>query len=109
MDTQVAAKHSGIGIASFIISVLSLTALIAVFVIIAIAVTSGGFKKGSIEMGAGLALVLTWLLTLIGLGLGIAGALVKNTKKVFSVLGIVFSASTIIISVAVVVLGLVVK
>jgi hypothetical protein len=72
------------------------------------AMASGGLNK-TVEVGAGLGLIFAWLLTLIGFGLGIAGAMVKNSKKVFSVLGIVLSTSTIVISVAVIVLGLAVK
>jgi hypothetical protein len=108
MDTQPAVTHSGIGIASFIVSVLALVILIAAFAVITVSVTSAGVDK-RLEVGAGLAIAITWLLNLIGLGLGIAGAAQKGSKKVFSVLGIVFSAATILVSVAVIVLGYVMK
>ena len=44
-------------------------------------------------------------LDILAVGLGIAGLLQKDRKKVLSILGIIFGAATLLVTIALVVLG----
>lgn len=87
-------KHSGLGIASF---VLSMTVGLVVFVLIAIAgyqemKTPGGMDENAPEtMLLGLLMMGALLLNLVGVALGIAGVVQKDRKKIFGVLGLTFN------------------
>jgi len=91
-------KHSGLGIASFIISILSGIAI--VLVVIAAGVMETTTPGGIDEESAG-AIVVGLLLfafmgtALMALGLGIAGLVQRGRKKIFAVLGTVFSATAL--------------
>jgi hypothetical protein len=88
-------KHSGFGIASFAISLIS---GIAIFAMIAVATY---FAAGNPEQFGedsapavlvGLGIMAGMALALIGLGLGIAGLAQPNRIKLFAILGLVFNA-----------------
>ena len=55
----------------------------------------------------GLFIIAFLLLALIALGLGIGGLVQKERKKVFAILGIVFSALTILGTLSLMVIGLI--
>jgi hypothetical protein len=97
-ETRSEMPHSKLGIASFIIS---LNGGVLWCLTFAVAATMGAVyanERNSLSeiliggIGFGVLIVL-----LTGLGLGIAGLLQKNRKKIFAILGTVFS-SVIIIS-----------
>ena len=87
-------KHSGMGIASFIISL-----VIGVGVFLAI-VIAGVIKVANPEslhnesIGTallGLFIIGCLFINLIGIGLGIAGLVQKNRKRIFSILGTIIN------------------
>ena len=102
-------QHSGLGISSFIVS---LAAAIFIFATLIIAgnlanSTPGGLSEDSNEaMFIGFAIIGLVLLSLIALGLGIAGLFQKDRLKVFPILGTIFSSLTILGTVALILLGL---
>ena len=93
---QAPMKHSRLGIASFIVS---LVTLLLFFLIILIAGVYATNNPGAIEQEMspflifiGFITIFALLLCLVGIGLGIAGALQKDRKVVFAVLGLIFNA-----------------
>lgn len=95
-------KHSGPGIASFVISLVALIAYIAAIVTIVVTtrdlfqsgtpITNDLIMNHSGFLEAGLIVIAAIILTLIGCILGIIGLALKNRKKVFAILGVVISA-----------------
>ncbi len=102
-------KNSGIGVASF---VLSLVAGIGFFIVFMIAgyvevTTPGGMDEESAEaVIIGLLIIGMLLLQLVSLGLGIGGLLQKDCKRTLAVLGTVFSGGAIVCILGVIVLGM---
>lgn len=88
-----ARKHSGIGIASLLTSILTGVLMVIWFVsIIVIVSTTGDLAEDSVAaMVIGLLMILGLFMTVVALGLGIAGLKQENRKKVFPVLGIIIS------------------
>lgn len=101
-------KHSGMGIASFAISIV---VGVIVFLLIAVAAmatasTPGGMDDNSpTAMVIGLGIVLMFGLDVVAIGLGIAGIVQKNRKKVFAILGVVFGAATILGTIVLAIIG----
>ena len=91
-------KNSGVGIASFVLSILM---GIAIFLLLIIAVAMEASAPGSMNtesMGAMVVSLLLWaslLADLVALGLGIVGLCQKGRKKIFACLGTVFSSVTL--------------
>ena len=106
MDQQIALKHKGLGISSF---VMSLIALILFFVsMVIVGVLRASNVDAHLAAGViGLIMLLCFIISLVGIGLGIAGARDRESMKVFPVLGIVLGAVTVVIGVALLALGLV--
>ena len=102
-------KHSGVGIASFVTSIVA-GALIFLLVIIAgvlEASTPGGMDEESIgAVLIGLFLFAFLGAELVALGLGIGGLIQKDRKKTFAILGVVFSATALLITLFMLFLGL---
>jgi hypothetical protein len=102
-------KHSGLGIASFIISIfLGIFDFFLVVIAGVVEATSpGGMdEKSAIAVVLGLLLFLGFGLSLVGIGLGIAGLIQKNRKKLFSVLGFIFNLAVVLVVLGIMVLGL---
>jgi hypothetical protein len=101
-------KHSGLGIASFIISI---PVGILIFLTITIAgvmevSTPGGLNEESPKaVLLGMLLLGCFFLELSAIGLGIGGLLQKDRKKVFSILGLSFSGGTILFTGFLILLG----
>ena len=92
-------KHSGVGIAAFIISLLMGFITFIVVVIAGVLETSspGGIDQNSVAAAVvGLLIIGCILVQLVALGLGIAGLVQKNRKKLFAILGTVFSGMTLL-------------
>jgi len=102
-------KHSGLGIASFITSIVAgiLTFLLIVIAGVMEVSTPGGMNEesaGAVIVGLFLfAFLFACLVTLV---LGIAGLIQKDRKKIFAILGTVFSAVTLVGTISLVMLGL---
>lgn len=106
MDQPIEQKHSGVGIASFIISVLVGIAMAALFVGAAILHARGrdGVYPGQALVGI-IAILLLFADT-AAFGLGLASVFAKERKKIFGILGLTFSALTLLGTVGLIVLGL---
>jgi len=99
-------KHSGPGIASFIISLVAFMGYLFSTVLVSVAAANvlGGpeelFEEYFIQQGSAVAGVLLLLITIVlnltSLILGIVGISMKNRKKVFAILGTIFSAIPIL-------------
>ena len=102
-------KHSGVGIASFVTSIVA-GALIFLLVIIAGVLevsTPGGMDEESIAaVLIGLFLFAFLGAELVALGLGIGSLIQKDRKKTFAILGVVFSATALLITLFMLFLGL---
>ncbi|NPU98397.1 MAG: hypothetical protein HPY51_14465 [Candidatus Omnitrophica bacterium] len=100
-------KHSGLGVASFITSIVSGIFLFLLIVIAGVmeASTPGGIDEHSAVM-VGLFLFAFMGGALIALGLGIGGLLQKERKKIFAILGTVFSAVSLVGIIFLMMLGL---
>ena len=106
--TPVEQKHSALGIASFILSILVGVSFLALLVIAGFVETSrpGGMDEDSpVAMFLGLGLFAILGLNLLAFGIGIGGLFQENRKKLFSVLGIVFSSLTLIGGIGLIALG----
>jgi hypothetical protein len=91
MQELVAKRHGGLGVTSFTIGVLSIFADVAVFG------TAGYLKQNgqqtpTVNMIVGFAILLLLGVCLLGIGLGIAGAADRTSKKALPVLGIIICA-----------------
>ena len=92
--------HSKLGIASFVIAIVGGLLFLTLGVSLGYMElnTPGGIdetSKAVILMGLGIILAL--FILLISLGLGIGGLIQKECKKIFSVLGVVFSFFTLLV------------
>ena len=105
-------KHSGFGVASFIISISVGLLMFLVFVIAGIiqVTTPGGMDKESIQaIIVGLSIIALLLFDILAVVLGIVGLFQKGRKKVFAIFGILFSSATVIIMMALMILGLLIS
>jgi hypothetical protein len=101
-------KHSVLGIASFSISIAVGCLMILLFV------AAGVLNAGRIEHGreypgqaiVGLTAILLLAADVVAAGLGIATLCQANRKRLFGILGLVFSMGTVLGSVALIIVGL---
>lgn len=101
-------KHSGLGIASFIISMAVGILMLLLFAVAGVMETStpGGIDESSAgAMLVGLFLIGLLFLDVIALGLGIAGLTQSHRNRIFAILGMVFASSTMIITLFLMLLG----
>jgi hypothetical protein len=108
-DDSVNTRHSGLGIASFVIGCVSAVLILVLLVVAGVleASTPGGMSDTSPSaIAIGLLLFLFVFLALVGLGLGISGLFQSGRKKVFAVLGTVFGAVTVMGTGAIVAIGM---
>ena len=102
-------KHSGLGIASFIISILSgiMFCLVVGGAALLQVSTSGAIRSNATVMSIlGLLIIVLFLACLVALGLGISALFQKNRKKIFGILGVIFSIAVIISWIALETIGL---
>jgi hypothetical protein len=101
-------KHSGLGVASFILSI-----AVGVFDFLVVALAGlmeasspGGMDEESvIAILIGLFILGALAANLAGMGLGIAGMVQRDRKKVFSVLGLAFNAAIVFGIIGLMVIG----
>lgn len=107
-DTPVIVKHSGPGIASFVLSMVSLlgyivsVALIGALISPILNVDSNTVTNENMVQKLGVAVlvvILFILMNVIGLILGIVGVSLKNRKKIFAILGLILNG-VILLSIA---------
>ena len=101
-------RHSAFGIASFVISLMAGIgeSLLLVLSGILYASTGGDLdSRSSMLVGLGCLIIGGILLGFIGAALGIVGLVEKERKRVFAILGLIFSAVIVIGVLAVIVVG----
>lgn len=103
-----AQKHSGIGIASFITSIIVGILMFLLVIVAGVMETStpGGMDEksaGAIIVGLGIFGLL--FLDLVALGLGIGGLCQKERKKIMAILGTVFSVVILLGTLGLMVIG----
>jgi len=94
-QSQTPLRHSGIGIASFIISLVIFVFFILLFAgagFIGVAASGQISETSPVIMMIGLLAIIGLVVCLIGIGLGIGGFFQKNRKRIFSILGLSFNA-----------------
>ena len=105
-------KHSGYGVTSFIMSI---TIGILLFILFAVAgvvaaSTPGGMDKQSMQaMVIGFGIIILLFCTVISTALGIVGLFQKERKKVFAILGTMFSLLILLGGVGLIVMGVIVS
>ncbi|AZK48165.1 hypothetical protein [Paenibacillus lentus] len=107
-------KHSGLGIASFVMSIIALLGYFIAFFLIIAAVGQAIQDPAYIEetitndpaaiMGT-LAIFGAAIINLIALILGIVGLIIKNRKKVFAIIGTVLSSLSVLLIVFLFIVG----
>lgn len=99
--------HSGLGIASFIITLVAGVMLLVLFGIAGMAETRpNGLDEESLMAGVlGLLVLLSALAQVVALGLGIAGLMQTGRSKIFGVLGTVFASTALLGSLLLMLLG----
>ena len=101
--------HSGLGIASFVVSIVAGILLFLVIAVVGLMElsTPGGLEEDSAEiLLIGVLAIAGVGAALLGLGLGVAGLLQKGRDTTFAVLGSVFSFAGIMGMIFLVLLGL---
>jgi hypothetical protein len=107
-----AKKHSGIGIASFVISVGAGLGIFLVFVVAGImeTTTPGGInEKSASAIIVGFCIIGLLFVNLVAIGLGLGGLMKKGKKKIFAVLGTIFSSAITLITIILIVIGIMMK
>ena len=102
-------KHSGLGIASFITSIASgffIFMLIVIAGVIEVSTPGGMDEESASAVIIGLTLFVFLGVSLVALGLGIGGVCQKDRRKIFALLGIVFSVLTLVGTIFIVILGI---
>jgi hypothetical protein len=102
-------RHSGLGIASFILAMAAGLIVGVFFVVVAIIETRqpGALgHDGSSDAVVGLIACFALFLAMVGVGLGIAGVCQKRRKTVFAVLGLMFNGLILLSGGCLVLIGL---
>ncbi len=103
-------KHSGVGIASFIVSIIGSLLMFLLFVIagaIQLSTPGGVDENSPAAMVIGLMLFLLMFALLVALGLGIGALCQSDRKRLFGVLGTIFSAVSLLLTLILLAVGLV--
>jgi hypothetical protein len=105
-------KHSGLGIASFVTSIVSSVSLFLTFLVAGVleVSTPGGLdEESAAAIVVGLCMFAFLFVALVSLGLGIGGLIQKDRTKLFAVLGTVFSACAFFGTIVLVLIGLAIE
>jgi len=101
-------KHSGLGIASFTISITCSLLLFVLFIVAGVMElsTPGGIDEESAQaIILGMGIIFCVMGELVAMGLGIAAVCQNERKKIFGILGLSFSAAMALITLLIIVLG----
>ena len=109
MTDHIEKRYSGLGVASFVVSLVVAVSMLLLFIVAG--VQHNGHPSGPYPGQTFLGLMaITLLFTdFASIGLGIAAVCQKEANKLFGILGIAFSALTILGTVGLVVLGLMIS
>ncbi|WP_058303315.1 hypothetical protein [Gorillibacterium timonense] len=107
--------HSGLGIASFIMSILGIIGFVASFaIIISVVLNSADFEADLdnpelvTQLGlGGIGFLLAGLIMFVGLILGIVGLVQKNRKKGFAITGTILNGIVVGITAILMIIGLI--
>ena len=102
-------RHSGFGIASFVLSILIGIGFFVLFIVAGVieANTPGGMdEESTAAIAVGLLLFFGMFSSLVAIVLGFVGVFQQNRKKVFAILGIAFNSMIILGTIGLVILGL---
>jgi len=113
-------KQSGLGIASFIIGLLCIIGIIALSMTTVVSLTDAIQPDGTLpdteELAssseviiAGILMLFTILISLVGLVLGIVSLFMKNRRKVFGIIGVVLNGLLVVGFGGLMVLGMAVQ
>jgi hypothetical protein len=105
MDEPQARRHKGLGITSFVIALAVLVLTFLLFVVAGV-MRRAGASSPTANAVVGSAIFFLWFLDLVAIGLGIGGAVDRGSKKAFPVLGIIIAAITLVLSAALILVGL---
>ena len=106
MDPLPEEKHSRLGIASFTLAIIVAVAMLATFVIAGLLHSSHPDGPYPGQALVGIVAILLMLVDVVAVGLGIASISQSGVKKVFGILGLIFSALTVLGSIGLILLGL---
>jgi hypothetical protein len=110
MENRAAPRaHKGLGIASFVTGVGSLAAVTALIAFATMFHIKTGKLTPELTAIVGLGMLAVVFVNLIGLGLGVAGALDRASKKTFPTLGLTLNFAMVALYAACVVIGLSMK
>jgi hypothetical protein len=98
-------RHGGLGVTSFIIGVLSIFVDLGIFGVAGYLKQSGQ-QTPAVNMIVGSCILLLLGVCLLGLGLGIAGAADRTSKKIFPIFGIIICAAVFLLTCALVDVGI---
>jgi hypothetical protein len=109
MENQATIRaHSGKGIASFIIGVISFMFILALIGTAGV-MTKAGTMTPQFTMLLGLGMISACFVDLIGIGMGVSGAVDRSSKKVYPVLGLALNVGILVLFGALLVVGLSMK
>jgi hypothetical protein len=108
METPDTRKHKALGISSFVVTLIVLVLSFLLFAIVGV-LSRAHKSTPEINTMIGIFLFLFWFVDLIGIGLGIAGAFDRASKKVFPILGIVIGLTVLLLSAGLILVGLAMK
>ena len=98
-------KHSRLGIASLVVSLVQIAAIAAALVVIAVSVEGDAADDSWQSTALALAGATALFATLLAMALGIAGLVQKDRDKTFAILGTVLSIGTVLIVVSLAIYG----
>ena len=102
-------QPNGLGMASFAIGIIDVIITLVTFVVAGIvSIRSGGDVDESsvVLMIIGLVIILCVLAGFVGIGLGVAGILVRRNNRLFAILGTVINTALVIIIIGVIIAGM---
>jgi hypothetical protein len=105
MEQAEVRRHKGLGIASFVVALAVLVLIFFLFLVAGVMHNAGASTPAANAI-VGSGIFFLWFLDLVAVGLGIGGAVDRNSKKIFPILGIVIAAITLLLSVALVLIGI---
>ena len=106
-EQNITQKHSGFGIASFIIAIIQGVTTAVVVILASVFAAKEPQSENEVALAIiGLAIFGGIFAHLVGLGLGIAGVVQKDRKKVFSILGLIFNIVAVITIALLMIIGL---
>jgi hypothetical protein len=110
MENQAGPRtHNGLGIASFVIGVGSVVAVVALIAVATVWQIKTGKLTPELNMIVGLGMLSVAFVDLIGLGLGVSGAVDRASTKTFPALGLTLNIAMLVLFAACVAAGLSMK